>query len=182
MEDVVFLDLETTGLGEKDEIIEIGAVKLTAGKTETYQQLLNPPVGTISPHILKLCQGITEKELRRSPRFADIREQFLKFIGDHPLVCHNAAFEKMMLEKALGERLQNTLLDSLELFALFKPHFARHGMDFLVKHYLKTDRPEAHRALANALSALCPKKSEEKRLLDAMLLAVPRQRIYGTKT
>lgn len=150
MEDVVFLDLETTGLAEKDEIMEIGAVKLTAGKKETYQQLLNPPVGTISPRILKLCQGITEKELRRSPRFADIREQFLEFIGDHPLVCHNAAFEKMMLEKALAEPLQNTLLDSLELFALFKPHFARHGMDYLMRHYLKTDRPEAHRALADA--------------------------------
>lgn len=147
---VIFLDLETTGLAETDEIIEIGAVKINHGKEETYEQLVNPSLKHISPRIFRLCRGINEKTLRSSPNFDDIREEFLDFIADLPLICHNAAFEKRMLEKALGWELGNTLLDSLELFCLFKPHFPSHNLQYLLQHYLKEDRPEAHRALADA--------------------------------
>lgn len=150
MDGVIFLDLETTGLAETDEIIEIGAVKLSGGETATYQQLVNPSLTHISPRIFKLCGGITHEQLRKSPRFAEIKEELLKFIGDMPLLCHNAAFEKRMLEKALGEKLNNEILDTLELFVIFKPQFHRHGMDYLMEHYLKESRPAAHRALADA--------------------------------
>ena len=154
MEDVIFLDLETTGLTDTDEIIEIGAVKLVGGKEQTYQQLLKPAKERIAPRIFKLCRGLAEEELRRSPSFADIRDEFLEFMGECPLVCHNAPFEKRMLEGALGEALQNSFLDSLELFVLCKPQFPRHGMDYLMQHYLADDRPGAHRALADARDTL----------------------------
>lgn len=150
MDRAVFLDPETTGLGETDEIIEIGAVKLAEGKTETYRQLVNPSKSSLSPRIFKLCRGLTEEELRRSTRFAEIKKEFLEFVAGYPLVCHNAAFEKRMLEKALGEELKNTFLDTLELFVLLKPHLPRHSMEYLIRHYLKEDRSEAHRALEDA--------------------------------
>ena len=55
-----------------------------------------------------------------------------------------------MLEKALGQKLQNTMLDTLELFCLFKPQFPSHNLQYLLANYLKEDRPEAHRALEDA--------------------------------
>jgi ATP-dependent DNA helicase DinG len=55
-----------------------------------------------------------------------------------------------MLEKALGRKLNNTMLDSLELFCLFKPHFTGHNLQYLLQHYLEEERPEEHRALADA--------------------------------
>ena len=80
MEGVIFLDLETTGLTETDEIIEIGAIKVNGKEEHIYQQLINPSVSHISPRIFKLCSGITEKDLRNSPGFDDIRKEFLGFI------------------------------------------------------------------------------------------------------
>ena len=150
MDRVVFLDLGTTGLGETDEIIELGALKIIEGKTETYRQLVNPSKSSLSPRIFKLCRRLTEEELRRSPSFSEIKKEFLEFIAGSPLVCHNAAFEKRMLEKALGEELKSTFLDTLELFVLFKPHLPRHSLEYLIRHYLKEDRLEAHRALEDA--------------------------------
>lgn len=150
LDDVIFLDLETTGLDAEDEIIEIGALKFSGGKTETYSQLVNPAATRISPRIFNLCRGLTAEELRAAPPFAAVKEEFLEFIGDYPLLCHNAGFEKRMLARALGKKLGNTMLDTLELFVLFKPQFERHGLDFLMQHYLEESRPEAHRALADA--------------------------------
>ncbi|NLZ28794.1 MAG: DEAD/DEAH box helicase [Firmicutes bacterium] len=144
------MDLETTGLGERDKIIEIGAIKIYQGLVQTYQQLVNPSLDHISPRIFKLCRGLTAEGLRKAPTFDDIREEFLVFIGGFPLVCHNVFFEKRMLEKALGRNVKNIFLDSLELFCLFKPHFPGHGMEYLMQHYLKKERPEKHRALADA--------------------------------
>lgn len=183
MEDIIFLDIETTGLGETDEIIEIGAVKVNHGKKQTYQQLINPSVGRISPRIFKLCRGISEENLKSSPSFDDIREEFLEFIGDLPLICHNASFEKRMLEKALGRELKNTLLDSLELSCLFKPHFPSHGLQYLLQHYLKEGRIEEHRALADARDTmkLVQKLFVDLAAKDYDLLDETLQKMHGTK-
>ena len=174
MEKVIYLDLETTGLGEQDEIIEIGAVKvLPGGEVETYQQLINPSVSRVPPHILKMCKGITEEELRRSPSFADVKDKFLEFIAGYPLVCHNAGFEQRMLEKALGQRPGNPFLDSLMLFVIFKPELSRHGMDYLFKNYLKEELICAHRALTDARDTkkLVDKLFKELSLDDTGILA-----------
>jgi ATP-dependent DNA helicase DinG len=179
----VYLDLETTGLGETDEIIEIGAVKIVGKKELTYQQLINPSLSWISPRIFKLCRGITEKELRKSPSFDEIRDDFLDFIGDHPLICHNASFEKRMLEKALGGELRNTMLDSLELFCLFKPHFSGHNLQHLLQHYLKEERLEEHRALSDARDTrkLVQKLFADLAGEDYDLLERTLQKMHGTK-
>ncbi len=183
LDSIIFLDLETTGLGESDEIIEIGAVKINHGKEEIYQQLINPSLLHISPRIFKLCRGLIEKDLRISPAFDDIREGFLEFIGDLPLICHNAAFEKRMLEKALGRELENTLLDSLELFCLIKPHFTGHNLQYLLQHYLKEDRPEAHRALADAQDTmkLVEKLFTDLAAKDYELLETILEKMQGTQ-
>ena len=157
-------------------------MKIRHGKKETYEQLVNPSLKHISPRIFKLCRGITEKDLRGSPCFDDIRDGFLEFIGNLPLICHNVAFEKRMLEKALGRELENTLLDSLELFCLFKPHFLSHGLQYLIQYYLNESRPEAHRALADARDTmkLVQKLFADLAAKDYDLLEITLREMHGT--
>jgi putative DNA methylase len=67
---------------------------------------------------------------------------------------------------------ETTTLDRVHAAMLLQAGGQTNGLRALIK--AETERGPYFRRLANALSALYPKGSEEKRLLDAMLLAVPR--------
>ena len=103
----IVLDTETTGLdpGSGHRIVEVGCVELfdhmPTGRT--YQKYINPerdvPMESFNIH------GLSEEFLADKPVFADIIESFLEFIGDDPLVIHNAAFDIKFLNaeiKRLG--------------------------------------------------------------------------------
>jgi len=155
LDHVVFLDLETTGLSpEENVIIEIGAVKVKNGNREEFHQLVNPGGATVPLQVLELCQGLRMEDLHRAPALEQVKEELLVFIEDLPLVCHNAAFEKAFLEKALGKQLNRPILDTLELFCLFKPHFPYHNLDYLAENYLENESREAHRALSDATDTM----------------------------
>jgi len=89
------LDTETTGLDplNGDRLVEIGCVEvfnhIATGKT--YHQYINPerdmPAGAFAVH------GLSEEFLSGYPVFADVVDAFLDFIGDDPLVIHNAQFD-----------------------------------------------------------------------------------------
>lgn len=94
MREIVF-DTETTGFDPErgDRLIEIGCVelldRLPTGRT--FHQLINPqrdvPAAAVEVH------GITTEMLKDKPIFSAIAEEFLAFIGDAPLVAHNAEFD-----------------------------------------------------------------------------------------
>ncbi len=155
LDNFIFLDIETTGLDKKsDEIIEIGAIKVKNGKeVAVFHRLVNPKRKYISPFIFKLCQGLKEEELRASPSFEAIKDELLEFIGDLPIVCHNATFDISFIETSLGCKLQNAILDSLELYCLFKPALASHKISSILE-YLGKDHREKHRALDDARDCL----------------------------
>jgi len=100
----VVLDTETTGLdpASGDRIVEIGAVELynhlPTGRT--YHQYINPeramPTEAFEVH------GLGDDFLRDKPVFAKIGQAFLDFIGQAPLVIHNAAFDMKFLNAELG--------------------------------------------------------------------------------
>jgi hypothetical protein len=69
-------------------------------------------------------------------------------------------------------RRDATTLDRVHAAMLFQASGASNALGVLLRS--ETERGPEFLRLANALSALYPKDSEEKRLLDAMLLAVPR--------
>ena len=88
------LDTETTGLNvdQGDRLIEIGVVEYDgmSATGRTYHTYVNPgdrqvQAGAIAVH------GITNEMLKDAPAFADIADDFLDFIGDHPLVNQVAA-------------------------------------------------------------------------------------------
>ncbi|MCH8684100.1 DNA polymerase III subunit epsilon [Pedomonas mirosovicensis] len=94
MREVVF-DTETTGFDPEkgDRLIEIGCVelfdRLPTGRT--LHLLINPqrdvPAAAVEVH------GITTEMLKDKPIFGAIADEFLEFIGDAPLVAHNAEFD-----------------------------------------------------------------------------------------
>lgn len=99
---VVVLDFETTGLSPNmgDRAIEIGAVRLVDGQiTESFQQLMNP--GFRISGFIESYTGITNQMLRTAPSCEEVMADFSEFIGNSPLVAHNASFDKRFLDAEL---------------------------------------------------------------------------------
>ena len=100
----IFLDTETTGLEIRDgnRIIEIGCVEMIDRKLthNNYHQYIkadrDSEEGALAVH------GITTEFLADKPRFADIAEDFLKYINDAELIIHNAPFDIGYLDHELG--------------------------------------------------------------------------------
>src|SRR5438874_2126984 len=100
----VVLDTETTGLEPElnHRVIEIGCVELLNRRAtgRTFHRYLNPERdiddGALAVH------GISRTDLDGQPRFADIAEELLAFLGGAELVIHNAAFDVAFLDAELA--------------------------------------------------------------------------------
>lgn len=100
----IVLDTETTGFEPEtgDRIVEIGAVELDGQLPtgNTYHQYINPERSM--PKEAFEVHGLGDDFLRDKPKFAQIGQAFLDFIGDAKLVIHNAAFDMKFLNAELG--------------------------------------------------------------------------------
>jgi DNA polymerase III subunit epsilon len=101
----IVLDTETTGFepAEGHRIVEIGAVELFnhIPTDKTFHVYLNPD-RTMPPEAFQV-HGLGDDFLRDKPRFADVAQSFLDFIGtDARLVIHNAAFDMKFLNAELN--------------------------------------------------------------------------------
>lgn len=101
----IVLDTETTGFEptEGHRIVEIGAVELLnhVPSGRTYHQYINPE--RAMPKEAFEVHGLGDDFLRDKPKFAEIAQAFLDFIGpDAKLVIHNAAFDMKFLNAELG--------------------------------------------------------------------------------
>jgi DNA polymerase-3 subunit epsilon len=99
----IVLDTETTGFDPEtgDRIVEIGAVELMGhvATGRTYHQYINPE--RAMPEDAFQVHGLGDDFLRDKPRFAEVGQAFLDFIGDAKLVIHNAAFDMKFLNAEL---------------------------------------------------------------------------------
>ncbi|MDG1287221.1 MAG: DNA polymerase III subunit epsilon [Rickettsiales bacterium] len=91
----IALDTETTGFHHKgdDRMVEIGCVEMhTRIRTgKSYHVYLNPQRDM--PAQAQKIHGLSAEFLSDKPLFADVADEFLEFLGDSPLVIHNAAFD-----------------------------------------------------------------------------------------
>ncbi len=160
----IVLDTETTGLEPSagHRIIEIGCVELVERKLtgNTFYQYINPQKivddGAIEVH------GITNEFLEDKPYFADIYDDFLKFVQGAELVIHNAPFdvgfinhEIALLEKSSGRSLKKiedycTILDTLKMARDMHPG-QKNTLDALCKrYYIDNSNRELHGALLDS--------------------------------
>lgn len=150
----IVLDVETTGLDyKKERIIEFAAVRLENGVVkDSYETLINP-----QQHIRKssmAVHGITEEMVADQPTEAEIMPEIFKFIGDYPIVAHNAIFDYNFLNEAskrlYNKPISNQRIDSQFLFKEVYPEFESHGLDnLMMKFGVETDT--RHRAMADTI-------------------------------
>lgn len=156
----IVLDTETTGLEPQDghRIIEIGCVEVVNRRLtgNRYHRYLQPDreidAGAEEVH------GITNAFLADKPRFEDVAEELLEFLGGAELVIHNAPFDVGFLNHELmrlgepGRRLESycSVLDTLELARRLHPG-QKCSLDALCRRYaVDNSQRELHGALLDA--------------------------------
>ncbi len=160
LREIVF-DTETTGLDATngDRLIEIGCIEIVnrIPTGREFHRYLNPD-RDVHPDAVAV-HGLTSAFLQDKPRFAEVVDDFLEFIGEAPLVAHNGTFDLGFINAELQRLGRQTLpggriIDTLAL--------AR----------------RRHPAGPNTLDALCKRygidlsqRTKHGALLDSMLLA-----------
>ena len=104
-DEAVVVDMETTGLDpEKDRVISVAMVRAHFAELksnpnglhgETMDVAVNPQC-RIPPESSRI-HGITDRDVAEKGSFADIAQQLSDFIGDSPIIAHNASFDKKFL-------------------------------------------------------------------------------------
>lgn len=148
----VVFDLETTGLDPKsgNSIIEIGAVKIKDGKIiDRYDELIDPKV-KLSEEIIKIT-CITNEMLEGKREEKESVIDFMNWVGDLPMVAHNARFDLSFLEMAYTKynlgKITNTVIDTLGLSRYLESSERYHNLATLVKRYnIDWDESKHHRA------------------------------------
>lgn len=150
----IVLDTETTGLDyTKERMVEFAAVRLENGKVkDEFQTLINP-----QQHIRKssiAIHGITQEMVADAPTEEEIMPKILEFIGDYPIVAHNAIFDYMFLNEAsmrvFGKGIENPRIDSQQMFKEVYPELESHGLEALTNKF-NVDLTNHHRAMADAM-------------------------------
>lgn len=157
----IVLDTETTGLDPASghRVVEIGCVELvnhvrTGNHFHTY---LNPERDM--PPEAAAIHGLTDQFLADKPVFKVVASSFLEFIGDSPLIIHNAAFDLKFL---------NAELDSIGL-SLLQPERATDTVLIARKKY--PGQPASLDALCKRFMIDLSARTKHGALLDAELLA-----------
>jgi len=153
----IVLDTETTGLDplQGHRLVEVGCIELLnrIPTGATFHSYLNPerevPAEAFAIH------GLATDFLQNKPRFADIVDEFLSFIGDAPLVIHNAGFDHGFLNAELKrvERLliaRERLVDTLLLARRKHPAGPNRLDDLCARYGIDNSRRTKHGALLDA--------------------------------
>jgi DNA polymerase III subunit epsilon len=153
----IVLDTETTGLSPAngDRIVEIGAVELInhIPTGEVFHVFINPERDM--PKEAEAVHGISSAKLKDKPVFKAIAKEFLQFIGDAPLVIHNADFDMEFLNAELSYLQVATLpperaIDTVRM-ARKKFPMASASLDALCKRFgIDNSKRVKHGALLDA--------------------------------
>ena len=149
------LDLETTGLSpDYDDIIEVGAIKVSDGKiVDTFQSLINPGY-KIDSFITELT-GITNDMLSAAPSIDTVLPIVDKFVGDSIIVGHNVNFDVNFLYdnymSILSKPFTNDFVDTMRIARKLFADKHHHRLNDIID-YLDVDADNQHRALADCES------------------------------
>lgn len=152
-ETYVVFDVETTGLSSVyDTIIELAGVKIQNGEiVDRFESFANPhrPL----PEKIIDITGITDEMLVGAPEVDDVLKKFHEWVGDSTLVAHNATFDIGFLNQGYTKinypRIENPVIDTLELARFLFPELGNHRLNTLCKH-LDVELTQHHRAIYDA--------------------------------
>ena len=153
----IVLDTETTGLDplRGDRLVEIGCVEIfnRMPTGQTYHVYINPerdmPAEAFAVH------GLSAEFLSTKPLFHEVADEFLEFIGDAPLVIHNASFDISFINAEL-DRIKRApiprerLVDTLLLARRKHPGVSNRLDDLCSRYQIDNSRRTKHGALLDA--------------------------------
>jgi len=153
----IVLDTETTGLDplRGDRLVEIGCVELFNRMPTgvTFHRYFNPerdmPAEAFAVH------GLSTEFLADKPFFHEVVEEFLVFIGDAPLVIHNASFDVSFINAEL-DRIKRPpiprerLVDTLLLARRKHPGVSNRLDDLCSRYAIDNSRRTKHGALLDS--------------------------------
>ena len=153
MREIIF-DTETTGLDPKggDRLVEIGCIEMVnrVETGRTFHAYFNPQ--RPMPAAAEAVHGLSDAFLADKPLFAARVEDLLEFLGDSPLVAHNAGFDFGFVDMELAlcglpELGRERMIDTVALARVRHPG-AKNSLDALCTRY-GVDR--SHRTKHGAL-------------------------------
>ena len=153
----IVLDTETTGLDPLDghRLVEVGCVELVnrIPSGQTFHAYFNPqrsmPAEAFAVH------GLSEEFLKDKAFFAEMADDLIAFLGDAPLVIHNAAFDLGFLNAELeraGKSLiaRERMVDTLLIARRKHPGGSNRLDDLCVRYAIDNSRRTKHGALLDA--------------------------------
>ncbi len=151
-EDLVFVDLETTGgNAAHHRVTEIGIVRMARGEVlEEWSTLINPEA-SIPPYIQSFT-GITNDMVADAPRFRDVAHGVLERLRGAVFVAHNARFDYSFLRAELRRielPFRAPVLCTVKLSRRLFPQHPRHSLDAVMERFGLVCG-ERHRALGDA--------------------------------
>lgn len=155
----IVLDTETTGFDPKtgDRLVELACLEIESyvPTGRTFHVYIDP-CRDMPPEAQKV-HGLSAAFLRGKPRFehAEVVEGFLDFIGDAPLIAHNAGFDRGFINWELANCSREHLPDHrwIDTLALAKQRFPgmHNSLDALCKRFkVSLSEREKHGALIDA--------------------------------
>ena len=153
----IVLDTETTGLDplRGDRLVEIGCVEILNRMPtgQTFHRHINPEREV--PSEAFAVHGLSGEFLADKPLFAHVVDEFLEFIGDAPLVIHNASFDISFINAELDRVkmppiTRERLVDTLLLARRKHPGVSNRLDDLCSRYAIDNSRRTKHGALLDA--------------------------------
>ena len=152
----IVLDTETTGLNYKagDRIIEVGCVELINHVSTTNNLQFYCSTNKIIDESAVKIHGLTNAFLNEYPPFKEYVKKFLAFIGNDPLIIHNAEFDLGFINNELMllgiEPLKNKIIDTVS-FARKKLNTRIANLDYLCRRFqIDLSERDLHGALLDS--------------------------------
>lgn len=153
----IVLDTETTGLDpyQGHRVVEIGCVELMnrIPSGTTFHAYLNPERDM--PAEARAVHGLTAEFLADKPRFSEVVDDLIAFLGDAALVIHNAGFDLAFLNAEFGRANRPVLapgraVDTLTLARRRHPGAPNRLDDLCTRYGIDNSRRTKHGALLDA--------------------------------
>ena len=151
---IAVIDFETTGISpaQGDRATEVAIVLTEAGRAvDRFQSLMN--AGVRVPSFITQLTGITNEMVRAAPAAEQVMREAARFVGDVPLVAHNAAFDQRYWRAELalaGLEAQQPFACTVLLSRRLYPEAPSHRLGALADWFDLPRNGRAHRALADA--------------------------------
>ena len=154
MPPIAVIDFETTGVspGQGARATEVAIVLLEQGQVvDRFQSLMN--TGAWIPPFITQLTGITNAMVNAAPDAAGVMADAARFVGDAPMVAHNASFDSKFWQAELalaGVAAPHPFACTVLLSRRLYPQAPSHKLGTLVDYHGLPRTGQAHRALADA--------------------------------